>query len=229
MCRAIVFDLDETLYRERRFMLSGFLAVAHMVERLFAVPAAEAFALLRRALARGQRGTALQELCVRFGLPAQTVGEFRALILGHQPRLRLPRESAAVLSKLRRDWKVGILTNGPAETQARKVAALGLVRKVDAIVYASDTGPGKPDPASFETVLDRLDARASESVFVGDDPWCDVFGARWVGMKTIRIHRGVHDRALAAPLYEADAVVGSLVAVPAVAAALLRKAERRVA
>ena len=202
---------------------------AREAERLFAVPAADAFSLLRRALGRGPRNTVLQALCARFGLPAQAVIEFTALIRAHQPRLRLPRESAEVLGELRRDWKVGILTNGLAETQARKVAALGLVHQVDAIVYAFDTGPGKPEPAPFERVLDRLDARASESVFVGDDPWCDVFGARRVGMKTIRIHRGGHDRVPAAAVHEADAVVRSLAPVPAIAAALLRKARHHVA
>lgn len=229
MSRAIVFDLDDTLYAERRFLLSAFASVAGETERLFHVPAAEAFGVLRRTLVRGHRPIALQVLCARFGLPMQMVGAFTALIRDHEPRLRLPRASAAVLHELARGWKVGILTNGLPERQARKIAALGLADKVDAIVYACAGGPGKPESAPFETVLNQLGARAFESVFVGNDPWCDISGARRTGLKTIRVRRGAYARARIARGREADAVVGSLALVPAVAAALVEEAQRHAA
>jgi putative hydrolase of the HAD superfamily len=64
--RAIVFDLDETLYPERRFALSGFLAVARHVNGRYGVPTAAAFAVLRKALTDGRRPTAFQDLVERF-------------------------------------------------------------------------------------------------------------------------------------------------------------------
>lgn len=230
MTRAVIFDLDETLYPERHFILSGFAEVSRDVERRFGVPAADAFALLRRTLDQGElRAVAFQVLCARFGLPMATVGELVRLIRSHEPQLRLPRQSAAVLHTLRRDWKVGILTNGSPYTQARKIEALGLTDKVDAIVFASATGAEKPDALPFNTILDRLGVPAETAVLVGDDPLSDIVGARRVGMKTIRIRSGRLAHVPARVGSEADAVLGSLSLVPTVAASLLREAQRRVA
>ncbi len=221
MSRAIVFDLDETLYQERRFALSGFAEVARHVESRFGTPAFAAFALLRRTLATGHRQTAFQDLVTAHGLPAGTVEELIAIYRQHAPRLRLPHVSATVLRDLRRRWKIGILTNGSPDIQARKVAALGLSDLVDAVVFGLDTGPGKPDRAAFTAVLDRLGVPAQASIFVGDDPRCDIMGARQAGMKTIRIRQGIHGRTLVAPDDEADVAVDSLKEVPATVAGLV--------
>lgn len=42
MTGAVLFDLDDTLYRERRFMLSGFAAVAEAVAERTEMSAREA-------------------------------------------------------------------------------------------------------------------------------------------------------------------------------------------
>jgi putative hydrolase of the HAD superfamily len=220
--RAVIFDLDDTLYPERRFVLSGFAAVAAEAERLYGIPRGEAFGVLRRSLGRGRRGQALQDLAGRFLLPADSVRWLRSFFRGHDPRLRLPMVSAKVVLELRRDWKVGILTNGTPDVQARKVAALGLAGRVDHVVYAMHTGPGKPDAAAFDTVLGRLEASASESVFVGDDPVCDIEGARRMGLKTVRVRgNGIHRDVVVDPANEADWVVDSIAAVPSITATLL--------
>lgn len=221
MSRGIVFDLDETLYPERRFALSGFVAVAREADRVYGVPTAAGFATLRLALAGGRRGAALQELVSRFGLPGSAIERLLSVFRLHEPRLRLPRESAAVLRELRRDWKLGILTNGRPDVQARKIAALGLSDVVDVVVYGLDTGAGKPELAAFSTVLDRLRVEPRESVFVGDDPRCDIMGARRAGMRTVRIRRGVHGQAPVTPDDEADVAVDSLKEVPTIAAGLV--------
>jgi putative hydrolase of the HAD superfamily len=80
-----------------------------------------------------------------------------------------------------------VVTNGLREVQARKVAALNLEGLVDAVVYAHDygSGAGKPDREPFLEALGRLDVPADKTVFVGDDDYCDIFGASRVGMHTV--------------------------------------------
>jgi putative hydrolase of the HAD superfamily len=185
------------------------------------VPTAAAFAVLRRALTDGRRHTAFQDLAARFNFSADISDSLVQVFRSHTPRLRLPRASAEVLHELRRDWTLGVLTNGHPEIQARKIAALGLSDMVDAVVYGQETGAGKPEPAAFAAILNRLHTARHDAVFVGDDPWCDIMGARRAGMKTIRLRRGVHGHALVAPGEEADATVDSLKEVPAAVARLL--------
>jgi putative hydrolase of the HAD superfamily len=222
--RAIVFDLDDTLYRERRFAISGYAAVARHVERTFAVPACEVFRVLVQALRRERRATAFQAACARFRLDAASSATWLDVYRSHPPRLRLPRSSRDLLARLRGGWRLGVLTNGLPRVQRAKVEALGLERLVDAVVYAEEHGArtGKPDPAAFLEVASRLGVTPACSVLVGDDPVRDVAGARATGMRAVWLRSG---RA-GTPDGGADAVIGRLAELPAALARLgLREVE----
>ncbi len=189
MPRAIVFDLDNTLYPEPRFVLSGFREVARDVSRRYGVPAGASFACLCRALRSGHRAEALQALCRQFDLPDTQVEDGVTLIRGHRPSLRLPRASAETLRELRPAWRIGILTNGPPDVQGRKIDALGLRPLVDEVVCAGEEGRGKPDAAPFLRTMARLGVPPERGVMVGDDPWCDIYGARRAGLLAIELRR----------------------------------------
>src|SRR5262245_16314735 len=110
--RAIVFDLDDTLYPYRAFVPSGFRAVRVRMAPERKLQPSAVLRVLRRPLANGQRGRELQALCARLGFPESLVESLADLIREHTPSLRLPRESRQVLEALRASWKVGVLTNG---------------------------------------------------------------------------------------------------------------------
>lgn len=213
---AVVFDLDDTLYRERRFVLSGLREVALAIEASHGVPAARVFRCLQSRFRHAGRHHLLQTCCRDMGLPVRDLPGWVALIRAHQPRLRLPRESVMVLQRLRREGRrLGVLTNGFVATQTGKVRALGLESLVDVVVYADQHAPGgKPDGACFEAIRAALGVPASRCVHVGDDRIKDVDGARAVGMRAIWLTRGtaVHPAA--------DAVVPRIADVPDVLYAL---------
>jgi putative hydrolase of the HAD superfamily len=219
--RAILFDLDDTLYPYRAFVRSGFRAVGRRLAEERGLPTRVVLKVLRRALVGGARGRELQVLCERFALPASIVPELADVIREHTPLLRLPVETVRVLSSLRGSWRVGVVTNGTPRIQRRKIAALGLERFVDAVIFATEHGDGrgKPDATPFQTALARLGADASQSVFVGDDREADIDGAAAVGMRTIHLWAreaacdctgrgaGVHVNALAQVPETADRLV----------------------
>lgn len=222
--RAVVFDLDDTLYPHRWFIASGFRRAATFVEREHGVPAAQALSTLFRARAEGGRGRELQALCGRFGLPDALVLTLRTIIRDHVPTLRLPRVSCLALERLRRaGWRLGILTNGEPAVQQRKVAALGVAPLVDTVVlaHACGDGRGKPDRAGFDAVLGELGTSSASTVFVGDDPVADVQGAAWAGMRTIQLRRSGGCPHNGPGLVLCDAVVTTLEQVPEVAERLV--------
>lgn len=220
--RAIIFDLDDTLYPERRFALSGYAAVARFVEQENGVPAREAFRVLRLALAHGMRSRAFQALAGHASLPTETVEQCRAVYRRHRPSLRLPEASRKALFRARRSWRVGLLTNGLPDVQRAKVAALGLAPLVDCIVYAHEVGPGKPDPAVFLATCAALSVTPERAVMAGDDPWCDVDGARSAGLRAIRVKRGWHRRIAAGATGPADETVRTIADVPEAARRLIQ-------
>jgi putative hydrolase of the HAD superfamily len=185
--RAVLFDLDDTLYPQRRFVLSGFAACARHLADAGHVEVRHAFRVLLAAWKGPRRGRELQACVEQFGLTESMVAELLEVMRGHPPSLRLPRGSASALSMLRPDWRLGIVTNGMPDVQRRKVAALGVGELVDTVVFANEhgTGLGKPDPAPFLEALTRLGVPADRAVFVGNDEACDIAGARAVGMRAI--------------------------------------------
>ena len=123
---------------------------------------------------------------------------------------------------MRTAWRLGVVTNGRPDIQARKIAALGLEPLVDTIVLAADhgLGLGKPEPAPFLDACQALGVTPSQTVFVGDDLRCDITGAHAVGMKTIWLSASVSlppESALAV----ADLILPSLSGVPSAAGRLL--------
>jgi putative hydrolase of the HAD superfamily len=217
--RAIIFDLDDTLYPIRRFLLSGYAAVAWHLEHMWAIDRHAAFSLLTQAFRSDERGYELQICQEHFGLPEAVIPGLVEVIRTHTPNLRLPRSSRDVLQRLRDGWRIAILTNGMPSIQTRKVEALGLADLVDTVVFASEfgSGAGKPDPEPFVETARRLDLPVTRSVFVGDDMVRDIAGASRVGMRTIHLRRG-DEPSDTIP----DATVDTLAEVPELAEYLLR-------
>jgi putative hydrolase of the HAD superfamily len=184
---AVLFDLDDTLYPERRFLLSACRAVAVTVEIVRGIPRAEVFAVMQRQIRRHGRARVLQAVCRQFGLDEACVPALLDVMRRHQPDLRLCRHAVALLHDLRAHGiRLAVLTNGRPDVQRRKVAALHLAPLVDAVVYADEHRPGgKPHRAVFVEALRRLDADAAGAVFVGDHPVNDIAGAAAAGLRTV--------------------------------------------
>jgi putative hydrolase of the HAD superfamily len=216
--KAVIFDLDDTLYPYVQHVHSGFAAVATYVDRRFGVPASDAYATLRSAREADTQGEEFQRLCDVYRLNRSIVPDLLREFNGHRPQLWLTHDAASVLSTLRRGgWRLGLLTNGDPAIQKKKVDVLGLAALIDQVVYANEhAAGGKPAREPYVEVLQRLQVGADAAVMVGDDPVNDVDGARAMGLRTIFLARRGR------PRYDrADAVVHALSDVPGAAAALL--------
>lgn len=224
--RAVVFDLDDTLYPYRRFKVSGFVAVAAHLHLVTGLDARLAFAALTGASRGPDSGREIQQCLTQHDLPASLLPDLVDVFRHHVPRLHRSAAVTRVLHTMRQDgWRLGILTNGQPSIQARKLAALGLEPLVDAIVFASTCGAGggKPDPDTFATVARRLGVAAAQSVFVGNDERCDVQGASAAGFSTIRCDAWVTDPAPSS----ADAVLTKFAELPAMAGVVFEEASKR--
>jgi putative hydrolase of the HAD superfamily len=217
--RAVVFDLDDTLYPCRRFALSGLAAAAAHAARARGLDRSRVFRFMARAR-RSEPGQELQAAALEFGLSSSFVDELVDVVRQHHPSMRLPGSLRRVLSALRNDrWRLAVLTNGPRSVQTRKIHALGLTGTFDAVVFATEhgSGCGKPESEPFLETLERIGVAPSRAVFVGDDEECDVRGARAAGMFAVRCRvwrRGTPDTA-------ADAAVDTFAPLEAAARALV--------
>ena len=192
--RAVVLDLDDTLYPEAAYVRSGFRAVAARAQETLGVPAVEAEAELVALFQEGVRGDTFDRWLAARGLGGGVaVGDLVAAYRGHAPEIAPFPEAGPLLRGLRAEGSaVGLLSDGDPAVQGRKLDALGLREAFDAIVVTGELGPdaGKPSPRGFEEVLRRLgDAPPGEAVYVSDNPAKDFVGARRAGMRSIRVRR----------------------------------------
>lgn len=98
----------------------------------------------------------------------------------------LEREVAALIEGLQRTHiPFGIVTNGIAKQQRRKITQLGFEQSTPCIFISEEFGVRKPDPSIFRAAAQCLDAQPERVLFVGDHPRFDIWGARQVGMKTV--------------------------------------------
>jgi putative hydrolase of the HAD superfamily len=213
--RAVVFDLDDTLYPEAAYVRSGFRAVAEEAARHYGVPAAEAYAELERLFEDGVRGDTFDRwLRAREidGNSAELVAAYRA----HTPTLEPFPEVPALLGRLRAaGFALGMLSDGEPAIQYGKLDALGLREAFDATLVSGELGRDawKPSPRGLLALLERMNAEPGEAVYISDNPAKDFKAAREAGMKSIRVRRpgGIYsDLEPQAPDYAPDEEVRSL-------------------
>jgi len=219
--RAIIFDLDDTLYPFHTFVKSGFAAIAARLESERGILREDALRVLSLTHGGPERGRELQALCRYFSLSGACIPDLIATFRAHRPDIQLPSASRDVLIAMRATWRVGILTNGIPAVQRRKSDALHIEPLVDAVVCAEETGTGarKPEQAAFEHVLGRLGVRADRAVFVGDDPVADIDGAARCGLRTV--HLGLGDSTWPPARRQPDVKLTSIRDVPRAAESLM--------
>lgn len=188
MIRAVLFDLDDTLYPEIDYYRQGFAAVAEELARRGIGSAELTVATLER-LHFADREAVLDRASDVLGFPRDWVPDLLDRFRGCEFRLRLPPETDALLHELCPFYRLGIVTDGHAEVQERKLAALGLIGRVDTVVICDRLGRRhwKPDPQPFHTACRNLKVRPHEAIFVGDHPQRDIFGAIRAGLGAVRI------------------------------------------
>jgi putative hydrolase of the HAD superfamily len=93
--------------------------------------------------------------------------------------------SHEALSYLQNKYTLHIITNGFEEVQHIKLAASDLKQYFDIVVTSEKAGVKKPNAKIFEFALEQANAKAEQSIMIGDDLAVDVLGAEKVGIQGV--------------------------------------------
>jgi len=189
---AVIFDLDDTLYPERDYVLSGLEAVAAWAEVNLGIPREEGLAELWRLFEDGVRGHIFDGWLESRDLESN--GWIRQMVQvyrEHNPSIEPYSGVPELLQRLRSSYCLGLVSDGYVEVQRKKLASLKLTPLFHVLVFSDEWGEEawKPDRRPFETVLERLGTKGLEAVYVADNPNKDFIGARQLSMWTVRIRR----------------------------------------
>ena len=197
--RAVLFDLDDTLFDHRRSARAALTGVHRAHGR------DTAYDEFERAHTRYLEEMHIEVLAGRIGLEEARRERFRRVFAalgvalgdrdveltaaayrdGYKLARRALAGAAELLEAVRRHARVAIVTNNLLEEQQDKLQYCALAPLVDALIASEDVGVSKPDPGIFQIALDRVGATADEAVMVGDSWANDVVGATRAGIRAV--------------------------------------------
>jgi putative hydrolase of the HAD superfamily len=120
----------------------------------------------------------------------------------HRPEARVPDQLPEALQTLKDGgFKLGVLSNR-AKPFVPELDELGLSPYFDFSMAAGEVNLWKPDPAVFVHALERAGTAPGESVYVGDNYFADVVGARRAGLRPVLFDpRGLYPEAGCATIF----------------------------
>jgi putative hydrolase of the HAD superfamily len=203
--KAVLFDLDDTLFDHKFSRLKGLTALQDKFPQLKATSLKELEkehetllsddydAILDRKVAVIDGTTQrIRKLCSMRGInldldESETTANVyaRAYMKSRQP---VPgcRE---LLTALKKDAVLGVVTNGLLNPQIEKLRVCQIAEPLDFIVISEAVGCRKPSSEIFQVALERAKVKPCEAVYVGDSWVSDVLPAVRVGMKAVWLNR----------------------------------------
>lgn len=209
----IVFDLDDTLYLERDFVLSGFEAVGAWFEQEYGIPGLgeRCQALFCAGKRKKIFNHALNSLS--FAADAVLVEKLVTLYRSHPPRISLAPDAVRYF-QCNRCRPRAMITDGRRLTQRAKIEALGLTPHFEIVICTDAWGVGfqKPHTRAYETVEKWANGSTDLLVYVADNPIKDFVTPKRRGWTTVQIARSERVHTLPAPdgAHKAHATIETL-------------------
>ena len=100
-------------------------------------------------------------------------------------RLQLYPEVKTALDELAQRFKLAALSDAQSAWALPEMRAVGIEAYFQPIIVSGDLGFRKPDKRIFEAALNGLDLPPENVLFVGNDMYRDIYGAKQFGMKTV--------------------------------------------
>jgi putative hydrolase of the HAD superfamily len=235
---AVLFDLGHTLMDwswDDDLLVAGHRAGLQAIDS-YSQPAAEALSLRYLHEAQLHDWEAVEEveypglvraMLAEVGVEVDDEELVRFLDAEHAawaPARKVASMSEALLDSLHdRGLKTALVSNAwdPRWLLERDLDEMGLLPRLDAIVFSSEVGVRKPRPEIFYRALDELGVEPERSVFVGDRLEADIKGAAELGMTTVQAmwFRAEEDENGVEPDYRAFTMVDVLTVVERLLAA----------
>ncbi len=183
--KAVIFDLDDTLYPEKSYCLSGYRAVADHI--------GGDYELLKELFIESPK-MVFNRYFERLGInyEKEDILKLIGIYRGHKPEIEFFPDAVATIKALKeKGMRLGIVSDGFAEAQRQKVKALGCDKYFEKIILTDEIGRDawKPSAKGFELLEKEFGVRADEMIYVGDNPSKDFYLKITAGVKTARITR----------------------------------------
>ncbi|MGX2966545.1 HAD family hydrolase [Ursidibacter sp. B-7004-1] len=174
--KAVVLDLDDTLYSELDFLKSGY---KHIAKKLESDNYSMLFNTMMRLYFSGENVFSYIIRLYQNVTLAQLLDWYRY----HQPSILLYSDVYETLALAHNKYKLAVVTDGRSVTQRNKLAVLGLNSIIDDILISEEIGSEKPSMKNFKLVEERF--QCDEYVYIGDNTKKDFVTPNELGWETV--------------------------------------------
>lgn len=202
----VVFDLDDTLFKEIGYVTSAYRAIADAIGNSGEMRPSEVFDILEEA-ENTQKGFDILAARLWQRNPATRfdVAAMLDIYRTHVPDLRLSPGAKEALDSLKsRGTAIGLITDGRSGTQRAKIEALHLADYIapDNIIISGEIGADKTTPTPFRLIMERNRAETTFT-YVGDNPAKDFRWPNALGWHTVQLDdptgANIHSQAIDVP------------------------------
>ena len=189
--KAVLFDLDDTLFPEMQYVQSGFKAVAAQIKKDFGVNCYDAMLQLFAADGKNVYNRTLDSLGLKYD--KEYITKLVSVYREHEPQgLQFYPDVLPFIKELKnRGVLIGVITDGRVEGQRKKLNALGCYDLFDSVIITDELGGEiyrKPSDKAFQIMCDRLKVGFNQTAYIGDNPAKDFYiGTQ--GVFTVRVKR----------------------------------------
>ena len=174
----IVFDLDDTLYKEVDFLKSAY---HHISKLLLPYTGQDIYDFMFGLYVNGEN--TFDVVKEKFSFP-YSIKEIVAEYRNHKPTLTISSQTTELLQKLKTSaGKVGLLTDGRSLTQRNKIEALGIATYFDDISVSEETGYQKPAEECF-TFFQTEYSDLNKFIYIADNIKKDFVTPNRLGWQT---------------------------------------------
>lgn len=208
----LVLDLDDTLYEEQSFVLSGFQHVAEWLSKQSLSSEKLLLDSLIQELADNGRGKVFDAILKDLKIfSSENLSECIRIYRGHSPLITLFPGADEVLKRYS-TVPLYLVTDGDPSVQNSKIDALNIRNRFRKIYTTGSLGEEwkKPSLRAFSEIAELEGANLSELVYVGDDPNKDFVQLNSVGAQTIRVMTGRFRALRMPPDFEAQHQIASI-------------------
>ncbi|QRG86632.1 HAD family hydrolase [Bulleidia sp. zg-1006] len=187
MIKGILFDFDGTVSYRYKAAFEMYHWFLEQIDPSLKEDVLRKEEILQRCLLWDQYGTinkcfALEQLKARYYPDLEIEKMYRLWYQHFHKHQYLMPNAKETIVRLKKKYQIGMITNGPTESQLMKVEALGMRDDFHPLLVSEAFGCAKPNPKIYLAAVKEMDLKPKEVVFVGDTFSTDIVGAIRAGL-----------------------------------------------
>lgn len=180
--KIVVFDLDDTLYKEITFLKSAFQVIARCVADKTGTSDTMLFDQMMQW--HENKENVFRALLTKHKGIGMDIMDLLDIYRNHDPKISISADTRKLLNALvGLNIKLGIITDGRSIQQRNKINALGLKKYFGDVIISEEFGSEKPCPLNYQYFMDKYGK--ADYYYIGDNTAKDFVSPNKLGWLTI--------------------------------------------